>query len=165
MAAGTQAYIVDQDYDPRTITLEEWLSMFEKESTEIGGRQNKTWGNLIRNNKITKKYLNQPVITLIGAVPSESQSILADIQNAAGKQASTVQSKFRVIEANIVQFKPPYVAQEVSLENHSATHGLAFNSNIRVANDKRLAFQDWEIYVDGGKLEFYKGGEKKMSLE
>jgi len=101
MAAGTQAYIVDQDYDPRTITLEEWLSMFEKESTETGGRQNKTWGNLIRNNKITKKYLNQPVITLFGAVPSESQSILADIQNAAGKQASTVQSKFRVIEANI----------------------------------------------------------------
>jgi len=101
MAAGTQAYIVDQDYDPRTITLDEWLSMFEKESTETGGRQNKTWGNLIRNNKITKKYLNQPVITLFGAVPSESQSILADIQNAAGKQASTVQSKFRVIEANI----------------------------------------------------------------
>ena len=101
MAAGTQAYIVDQDYDPRTITLEEWLSMFEKESTEIGGRQNKTWGNLIRNNKITKQYLNQPVITLFGAVPSESQNILADIQNAAGKQASTMQSKFRVLEANI----------------------------------------------------------------
>ena len=74
-------------------------------------------------------------------------------------------SETRVIEANIVQFKPPYVPQEVSLENESSIHGLAFNSNIRVANDKRLAFQDWEIYVDGGKLEFYKEGIKKMSLE
>ena len=101
MAAGTQAYIVDQDYDPRTITLDEWLSMFEKESTETGGRQNKTWGNLIRKNKVTKQYLNQPVITLFGAVPSESQSIMADIQNAAGGQAATIQSKFRVIQENI----------------------------------------------------------------
>ena len=56
MAAGTQAYIVDKDYDPRTTTLSEFLSMFEKESVEVGGREgNKTWGNLIRNNKITKQ--------------------------------------------------------------------------------------------------------------
>lgn len=102
MAAGTQAYIIDQDYDPRTTTLDEFLSMFEKESVEVGGREgNKTWGNLIRNNKITKQYLNQPVVTLFGAVPSESQSIMADIQNAAGGQAGNLQSKFRVIEANI----------------------------------------------------------------
>jgi hypothetical protein len=102
MAAGTQAYIVDKDYDPRTTTLNEFLSMFEKESVEVGGREgNKTWGNLIRNNKITKQYLDQPVITLFGAVPSESQSIMADIQNAAGGQAANIQSKFRVIEANI----------------------------------------------------------------
>ena len=102
MAAGTQAYIVDKDYDPRTTTLSEFLSMFEKESVEVGGREgNKTWGNLIRNNKITKQYLDQPVITLFGAVPSESQSIMADIQNAAGGQAANIQSKFRVIEANI----------------------------------------------------------------
>ena len=73
MAAGTQAYIVDKDYDPRTTTLSEFLSMFEKESVEVGCREgNKTWGNLIRNNKITKQYLDQPVITLFGAVPSES---------------------------------------------------------------------------------------------
>ena len=102
MAAGTQAYIVDKDYDPRTTTLNEFLSMFEKESVEVGGREgNKTWGNLIRNNKITKQYLDQPVITLFGAVPSESQSIMADIQNAAAGQAANIQSKFRVIEANI----------------------------------------------------------------
>ena len=102
MAAGTQAYIVDKDYDPRTTTLSEFLSMFEKESVEVGGREgNKTWGILIRNNKITKQYLDQPVITLFGAVPSESQSIMADIQNAAGGQAANIQSKFRVIEANI----------------------------------------------------------------
>ena len=102
MAAGTQAYIIDKDYDPRTTTLNEFLSMFEKESVEVGGREgNKTWGNLIRNNKITKQYLDQPVITLFGAVPSESQSIMADIQNAAGGQAANIQSKFRVIEANI----------------------------------------------------------------
>ena len=102
MAAGTQAYIVDKDYDPRTTTLSEFLSMFEKESVEVGGREgNKTWGNLIRNNKITTQYLDQPVITLFGAVPSESQSIMADIQNAAGGQAANIQSKFRVIEANI----------------------------------------------------------------
>jgi hypothetical protein len=74
-------------------------------------------------------------------------------------------SQTRVIEANRVSFKAPYVAQEVSLENDSAGHGLAFSSNVRIANNKRLAFEDWEIYVDGGKLEFYKDGIKKMSLE
>ena len=30
MAAGTQAYIVGQEYDPRKITLEDFISMFEK---------------------------------------------------------------------------------------------------------------------------------------
>jgi len=101
MAAGTQAYIVGQEYDPRKITLEEFISMFEKESTEQGGRKNQTWGNLIRNNPVTKKYLDQPAIMLFGAVPSDSDSIMADIQNAAKGQASTIQSKFRVIEANL----------------------------------------------------------------
>ena len=101
MAAGTQPYIIDQEYDPRTITLNEFISLYEKESVETGGRKNKTWGNLIRNNKITKQYLDQPVVTLFGPVPSEAQSVMTDIQNAAGGQAATIQSKFRVIEENI----------------------------------------------------------------
>lgn len=74
-------------------------------------------------------------------------------------------SQTRVIEANTVSFKAPYVAQQVSLKNDDEGHGLAFKSNVRIGDDKRLAFQDWEIYVDGGKLEFYKEGVKKMSLE
>lgn len=74
-------------------------------------------------------------------------------------------SETRVIEANTVSFKAPYVAQQVSLKNADPSHGIAFKSNVRIATDKRLAFEDWEIYVDGGKLEFYKEGIKKMSLE
>ena len=101
MAAGTQPYIIETEYDPRTITLDEFISLYEKESVETGGRKNKTWGNLIRNNKVTKQYLDQPVVTLFGPVPSEAQSVMTDIQNAAGSQAATIQSKFRVIEENI----------------------------------------------------------------
>ena len=101
MAAGTQPYIIEKEYDPRTITLDEFISLYEKESVETGGRKNKTWGNLIRNNKVTKQYLDQPVVTLFGPVPSEAQSVMTDIQNAAGSQAATIQSKFRVIEENI----------------------------------------------------------------
>lgn len=101
MAAGTQPYIIEKEYDPRTITLDEFISLYEKESVEIGRRKNKTWGNLIRNNKVTKQYLDQPVVTLFGPVPSEAQSVMTDIQNAAGSQAATIQSKFRVIEENI----------------------------------------------------------------
>ena len=101
MAAGTQPYIIEKEYAPRTITLDEFISLYEKESVEIGRRKNKTWGNLIRNNKVTKQYLDQPVVTLFGPVPSEAQSVMTDIQNAAGSQAATIQSKFRVIEENI----------------------------------------------------------------
>ena len=101
MAAGTQPYIIEKEYDPRTTTLDEFISLYEKESVEIGRRKNKTWGNLIRNNKVTKQYLDQPVVTLFGPVPSEAQSVMTDIQNAAGSQAATIQSKFRVIEENI----------------------------------------------------------------
>ena len=102
MAKGTQAFELEGTYDPRTMTLDEFLTLYETESSK-GGRKNKNWGNLIRNNPVAKPYLNQPALTLFGAVPTSSDtgSIMADIQNAQLKSAATLQSKFRVIEQNI----------------------------------------------------------------
>ena len=103
MAAGTQAFELEGAYDPRTMTLDEFLTLYETESVKGGRKGNKNWGNLIRNNPIAKQYLNQPALTLFGAVPTsqETGSIMADMQNAQIKSAPTLQSKFRVIEANI----------------------------------------------------------------
>ena len=103
MAKGTQAFELEGTYDPRTMTLNEFLTLYETESVKGGRKGNKNWGNLIRNNPVAKSYLNQPALTLFGAVPtsSETGSIMADIQNAQLKSAPTLQSKFRVIEENI----------------------------------------------------------------
>ena len=51
MAAGTQAYIVGQEYDPRKITLEDFISMFEKESVEV----NASTETKVTNNFFIKK--------------------------------------------------------------------------------------------------------------
>ena len=105
MSAGTQPYIVEEAYDPRTITLDQFLTLYERESTEIGGRQNKTWGNKLRTNEVLKPYLDQPVINIFGAVPlgKGSQSFMTDIENAEASATlkGLVQSKIRTIENNI----------------------------------------------------------------
>ena len=103
--AGTETYIIEANYDPTEITLDEWIQLYEKESTEKGGRKNTTWGNTLRKNSIVRPFLNQPVMNIFArGVESKNLSLLTDIQNAAGEGRTAqakIQSNFRTIEKNV----------------------------------------------------------------
>ena len=99
--AGTQPFQIRSEFDPRDMTLGDFIKLYEKESTDIGGRKNKGWGNLLRNNKALQPYLDQPATAIFGSVETKSQSFMTDIEKAAKGSASTVQSKIRTLEANI----------------------------------------------------------------
>ena len=60
--AGTQPFQIRSEFDPREITLGDLITLYEKESTEIGGKKNQRWGNLLRKNKALQPYLDQPAI-------------------------------------------------------------------------------------------------------
>ncbi len=99
--AGTQPFQIRSEFNPREITLGDLITLYEKESTEIGGRKNQRWGNLLRKNTALQPYLDQPATTIFGSVETKSQSFMTDIEKAAGGSASRVQSKIRTLENNI----------------------------------------------------------------
>ena len=104
MAAGTPPYIIEQtDYDPRTITLGDFIKLYETESTEVGGRKNSTWGNKIRTNPVYKDLLNEPVINILDATKQvDGKNIYKAAQDAVEKAKGDFQSKLRTIENNIL---------------------------------------------------------------
>ena len=104
MAAGTPPYIIEQtDYDPRTITLGDFIKLYETESTDVGGRNNSTWGNKIRKNAVYKDLLNEPVINILDATKQiDGKNIYKAAQDAAKQAKGDFQSKLRTIENNIL---------------------------------------------------------------
>lgn len=99
--AGGQPKLVQVAYDPTTTTLEQFLKLYEDRVN------NKSWGTMLRNNPVFKPYLDQPVTKIFSDeenIKSESKNILVDAQNYYGdkkSQKGNIQSKLRVIEANI----------------------------------------------------------------
>ena len=124
--AGGQAKLVEVAYDPTTTTLEQFLKLYEDRVS------NKTWGNMVRNNPVFKPYLDQPVTNIFSNeenLKSESKNILIDAQNHYGdkkSQKGNIQSKLRVIEANI------FGKLEGELQRDPATKDL-INSHTRLS--------------------------------
>ena len=104
MAAGTPPYIIEQtNYDPRTMTLGDFIKLYETESTDVGGRNNSTWGNKIRTNPVYKDLLNEPVINILDATKQiDGKNIYKAAQDAVEKAKGDFQSKLRTIENNIL---------------------------------------------------------------
>ena len=104
MGAGTPPYIIEQtNYDPRTITLGDFIKLYETESTDVGGRDNSTWGNKIRKNAVYKDLLNEPVINILDATKQiDGKNIYKAAQDAVEKAKGDFQSKLRTIESNIL---------------------------------------------------------------
>jgi len=102
--AGTKAYIIEEtNFDPREITLEEFIKLYETESTEKGNRKNQSWGNKIRKNPVYKGFLNQPVINILDATTQiDGANIYKAAQDAENKAKGDLQSKIRVLESNIL---------------------------------------------------------------
>ena len=93
---GQATSLVDLTFDPREITLNEYIDLYieKAESSE-------SWGNPIKNNPVFKRYLDRPVIDLFDAAnDSESGNLLADAQNALEKDSAraNLQSRIRTIE-------------------------------------------------------------------
>ena len=105
MAAGTPPYIIEQtNYDPRTITLGDFIKLYEAESTKVGGRNNSAWGNKIRKNAVYKDLLNEPVINILDATKQiDGKNIYKAAQDAVEKAKGDFQSKLRTLENNILQ--------------------------------------------------------------
>ena len=71
----------------------------------------------------------------------------------------------KVIEADEVVFKAPFVPEDISLSNDSAQHGLKFTSNVKVEDGFVLTLGVWKISHDADKLYFYKNDDLEMKLE
>ncbi len=102
--AGTKAYIIEQtNFDPREITLEDFLKLYETESTEVGNRKNQSWGNKIRKNPVYKDFLTQPVINILDAKTQiDGANIYKAAQDAEKTAKGDLQSKLRVLENNVL---------------------------------------------------------------
>ena len=135
--AGTEAYQLRGDFDPRTMTLEEYISLYEKESTEVGGRSNQTWGNKFRKNPVYKKYLNEPVIALFdGKLKIDGKNLQAAAEEAEGTlpqggSPNTLQSKLRVLEEGVF----------ARIKDIDASEGTNLQSGVRKLSEqvKKLA--------------------------
>ena len=93
---GQATSLVDLTFDPREITLNEYIDLYIEKAGS-----SESWGNPIKNNPVFKKYLNRPVIDLFDAAnDSESGNLLADAQNALEKDSAraNLQSRIRTIE-------------------------------------------------------------------
>ena len=128
MAAGTPPYIIEQtNYDPRTITLGDFIKLYETESTDVGGRDNSTWGNKIRKNAVYKDLLNEPVINILDATKQiDGKNIYKAAQDAVEKAKGDFQSKLRTIESNILpKIKEIQAREGVDLSRYTSLVGTA----------------------------------------
>ena len=72
----------------------------------------------------------------------------------------------KIIEADAVVFKAPFIPKDIELLNHDTQKGLKYRSNIKLDEGKNIIFNDkWRIEHDDNKLYFYKEDVLKMSLE
>ena len=123
--AGGQAKLIQVPYAPTTTTLEQFLKLYEDRV------KNKKWGTMIRKNPVFQPYLDQPVTKIFSDeenLKSKSKNILLDAQDYYGdkkSQKGTIQSKLRVIEANI------FGKLEGELQRDPATKGL-INTHTRL---------------------------------
>lgn len=79
--------------------------------------------------------------------------------------SASLNEDVKVLEADRVVFKAPFIPQEIDLKNESENHGLKFSSNIKVGNNFHLTLGSWKISHDTDVLYFYKNDELKMKLE
>ena len=70
-----------------------------------------------------------------------------------------------VIQGDKVIFRPPFIPQDVELENDSNNHALKILSTLKVADNKELHLGGFKITHDANTLFFKKGDDLKMKLE
>ena len=113
--AGTQPYTLVTPFDPREMTLGEFIDFYAKESSEKGGRQNEDWPNKIRNNPVYKDFLDEPVINVLDVTATIGEdSIYQAAENAESTKGgkATLQSRMRVLEDNVLKRIELIQAQE-----------------------------------------------------
>lgn len=79
--------------------------------------------------------------------------------------SSSLNQDVKIIEADTVEFKSPFIPQEIKLKNNSTNHGLKFESNVKVGNDFNFSLGAWKIEHSADVLYFYKNDQLKMKLE
>jgi len=103
MAGSKAVDLSEVKFDPREITLAQFLDLYTDEGRKKG-KKLAGWGNKIRNNKAFAKYLNEPVVKIFDVGnESEAGNLLADAQNLEEKTGgkSKLQSEIRNIEDNL----------------------------------------------------------------
>ena len=72
-----------------------------------------------------------------------------------------------LIEADKVLFRPPFIPQDIKLENSDSTlHGIRFESDLKMGVGKNIVHQGgWEQRGDGNTIEWYHNDVLMMKLE
>ena len=116
---GQATSLLDIEFDPREISLRDYMDLYVKTHREKTKKPNalKDWANVVLNNAVFAKYLDDPVITIFDTgLPSKTGSILADAQNESGNP-STLQSRIRVIENSGVLAKIKQLSQQNNIDD------------------------------------------------
>ena len=113
--AGTKAYVLETPFDPREMTLGEFIDFYAKESTEKGNRKNQDWANKIRKNPVYKDFLDEPVINVLDSTATIGEDTIyqaAENAEEADSAKATLQSRMRVLEDNVLKRVEFIQAQE-----------------------------------------------------
>tara|TARA_B100000424_G_scaffold262382_2_gene248366 strand:- start:728 stop:2740 length:2013 start_codon:yes stop_codon:yes gene_type:complete len=105
---GSVAYdLRNTDFDPRNITLREYMSLYVVSAQTDGGRSLDNWENKILKNPVYQKYLDEPVIKIfdpaekIGGKSIQAAAELAEKDLPSGGSAPTLQSRIRTLEEGV----------------------------------------------------------------
>lgn len=105
---GSVAYdLRNTDFDPRVITLREYMSLYVVSAQTDGGRALDNWENKILKNPVYQKYLDEPVIKIfdpsekVGGKSIQAAAELAEKDLPSGGSAATLQSRIRTLEEGV----------------------------------------------------------------
>ena len=105
---GSVAYdLRNTDFDPRVMTLREYMSLYVVSAQTDGGRSLDNWENKILKNPVYQKYLDEPVIKIfdpsekINGKSIQAAAELAENDLPSGGSAPTLQSRIRTLEEGV----------------------------------------------------------------
>lgn len=104
---GSSAFELRGNFDPRTLTLREYMDLYVVSAQMEGGRALQNWENKVLANPVYKLFLDRPVVDIfasdleIDGMSIQEAAEAAEADLPRGGSAPTLQSRIRAIEEGV----------------------------------------------------------------
>lgn len=104
---GSSAFELRGNFDPRTLTLREYMDLYVVSAQMEGGRALQNWENKVLANPVYKLFLDRPVVDIfasdleIDGMSIQEAAEAAEADLPKGGSAPTLQSRIRAIEEGV----------------------------------------------------------------